>query len=129
MFEAISTQGGQRPIGPYAQAIRANGFIFCSGHAGVDPVTDTVVEGFAQQTHQVLSNLRIVLEAAESDLAHVIQVTVYLKDMRDFAQMNAIYAETFGQHRPARTTVEVSNLAKPEALIVMDLIAIATEHD
>lgn len=125
MLQTISTSAAQQPFGPYSQAIRANGFVFCSGHAGVDPATDTLVEGVEQQTRQVLRNLSEVLNAAGSDLSQVVQVCVYLKHMDDFTRMNAIYEETFGAHKPARTTVEVSNLAKPGALIVMDLIALA----
>jgi 2-iminobutanoate/2-iminopropanoate deaminase len=124
-IQTISAPTAQQPFGPYAQAVQANGFIFCSGHAGVDPATDTVVEGLEAQTRQVLRNLATVLAAAGSDLAHVVQVTVYLRQMDDFARMNAAYEEMFGAHRPARTTVEVSNLAKPGALVVMDLIALA----
>lgn len=125
MLQIISTSAAQQPFGPYSQAIRANGFVFCSGHAGVDPATDTLIEGVEQQTRQVLHNLREVLNAADSDLSQVVQVCVYLKHMADFARINAIYEEIFGTHKPARTTVEVSNLAKPGALIVMNLIALA----
>jgi len=130
MLETITTPTGQRPFGPYAQAIRANGFIFCSGHSGVDPVTDTLVPGgITQQTRQVLANLRAVLLAAGSDLAHVVKVTVYLHDMADFAQMNEVYAEEFGSHQPARTAIEVAQLAKPGAVVVMDLIAVLVQED
>jgi 2-iminobutanoate/2-iminopropanoate deaminase len=125
MIQTISTAAGQHPIGPYAQAIRANGFIFCSGHAGVDPKTDTLVEGLEGQTRQVLNNLQAVLAEAGSDLSQVVQVTVFLRHMDDYARMNAVYEERFGAHRPARTTVAVSELAKRGALVVMDLIAVA----
>jgi 2-iminobutanoate/2-iminopropanoate deaminase len=128
-MQMISTDADQQPIGPYAQAIQANGFIFCSGHAGVDPRSDVVLEGIGPQTRQVLLNLQTVLAAAGSTLAHVVQVTVYLKHMDDFAEMNAVYAQMFAGHTPARTTVAVSDLAKPGALIVMDLMAIAAETE
>lgn len=126
MLKIIHTDAGQQPIGPYAQAIQANGFIFCSGHAGVDPRTGAVVAGIEAQTRQVLANLRAVLSEAGSDLSQVVQVTVYLKQMADFATMNATYAATFGSHQPARTTVAVSELAKEGALVVMDLIAVVS---
>ena len=124
-IKIIATHAVPDPIGPYAQAVQANGFIFCSGIAGVDPATNTLSEDFEQQTRQLLSNLRALLAEAGSDFAQVVQVSVYLKHMDDFARLNALYAEAFGAHRPARTCVEVSNLAKHGALIVMDLIALA----
>ncbi|MBA2682830.1 MAG: hypothetical protein H0U76_31105 [Ktedonobacteraceae bacterium] len=124
-MERIYTATGQQPIGPYAQAIRANGFIFCAGHAGVDPQTGQVVDGITNQTRQVLHNLAVVLQEAGSDLTQVVQVSVFLRDMGEFSRMNAAYEEIFGAHQPARTTVEVSNLAKEGALIVVDLIALA----
>jgi 2-iminobutanoate/2-iminopropanoate deaminase len=125
MLKVITAPDAPQPIGPYAHAIQANGFIFCSGVAGVDPRTQALVGGLEQQTRQTLHNLQAILTEAASDLAHVVQVSVYLKDMGDFARMNAVYEEIFGAHQPARTCVEVSNLAKPGALIVMDLIALA----
>lgn len=124
-IRTIATHAAPDPIGPYAQAVQANGFVFCSGIAGVDPATAMLAEDFEQQTRQILSNLRAILAEAGSDFAHVVQVSVYLKHMDDFARLNAIYVEAFGAHLPARTCVEVSNLAKPGALIVMDLIALA----
>lgn len=126
MIKTIFAPHAPQPIGPYAHAVEANGFIFCSGLAGVDPATNMLSEDFEQQTRQLLNNLHTILAEARSDFSHVVQVSVYLKRMDDFARMNAIYAETFGAHIPARTCVEVSNLAKPGALIVMDLIALAT---
>jgi 2-iminobutanoate/2-iminopropanoate deaminase len=125
MIKTISTAAAMRPIGPYAQAVAANGFIFCSGIAGVDPATEALVEGIERQTRQLLENLRAILTEAGSDLSRVVQVSVYLSNMDDFAPMNAVYAEMFGAHRPARTCVEVSRLAKPGALVVMELIALA----
>jgi 2-iminobutanoate/2-iminopropanoate deaminase len=126
MIKTIFAPHAPQPIGPYAHAVEANGFIFCSGLAGVDPATNMLSEDFEQQTRQLLNNLHTILAEARSDFSHVVQVSVYLKHIDDFARMNAIYAETFGVHIPARTCVEVSNLAKPGALIVMDLIALAT---
>ncbi|MBA3823947.1 MAG: deaminase [Ktedonobacterales bacterium] len=123
-MQVITTLNAQSPIGPYAQAIVANGFLFCSGHAGVDPHINQIVEGIEPQTRQVLHNLHAVLVAAGATLYHVVQVTVYLKQMDDFTSMNAIYARMFGDHKPARTTIAVSALAKPGALVVMDRIAV-----
>jgi len=125
MLKIITAPGAPQPIGPYAHAIQANGFVFCSGIAGVDPTNQALVDGLENQTRQILRNLQAILAEAGSDLAHAVQVSVYLKDMGDFARMNAVYEKLFGAHRPARTCVEVSNLAKPGALIVMDLIALA----
>lgn len=125
MLKIITAPDAPQPIGPYAHATQANGFVFCSGVAGVDPTTQALVDGLERQTRQTLRNLQAILAEAGSNLARVVQVTVYLKDMGDFERMNAIYEELFGAHRPARTCVEVSNLAKPGALIVMDLIALA----
>jgi 2-iminobutanoate/2-iminopropanoate deaminase len=125
MLKIITAPDAPQPIGPYAHAIQANGFIFCSGVAGVDPTTQALAAGVEHQTRQTLRNLQAILTEAGSDLTQVAQVSVYLKDMGDFARMIAVYEELFGAHRPARTCVEVSNLAKPGALIVMDLIALA----
>jgi reactive intermediate/imine deaminase len=125
MIKTIHTAAAMRPIGPYAQAVAANGFIFCSGITGVDPATEALVDGIERQTRQLLDNLHAILTEAGSDLSRVVQVSVYLSNMDDFAPMNAMYAELFGAHRPARTCVEVSRLAKPGALVVMDLIALA----
>jgi 2-iminobutanoate/2-iminopropanoate deaminase len=122
----IATEGAPLPIGPYAQAVVANGFVFCSGIAGVDPRTQALADGLENQVRQTLDNLGAILAAAASDFARVVQVSVYLHNMDDFARMNALYVERFDDHLPARTCVEVSRLAKPGALVVMDLIALAS---
>jgi 2-iminobutanoate/2-iminopropanoate deaminase len=125
MIKQITAADAPEPIGPYAQAVEANGFIFCSGIAGIEPKTGALVDGIENQTSQLLSNLRAILAEAGSGFSRVVQVSVYLKRMDDFARLNAIYEERLGEHRPARTCVEVSNLAKPGALVVMDLVALA----
>jgi 2-iminobutanoate/2-iminopropanoate deaminase len=125
MKEIISTQKGPNPMGPYSQAIRANGFVFVSGQGAVDPATGQLIEGgIAQQATRTLDNLKAIVEAAGSSLDHAVKVTVFLKDMNDFAAMNEIYTRYFPQNRPARTTVEVARLPK-DIRIEIDLIALA----
>jgi len=125
MRQAISTDRGPQAIGPYSQAIRANGFIFISGQIPLDPATGKIVEGdIAQQTARVLDNLKGIVEAAGSSLERVVRTTVYLKDIGDFAAMNEVYARYFSAEPPARSTVEVARLPR-DARIEMDLIALA----
>ena len=110
---AISTPGAPRAIGPYSQGIRANGFLFTSGQVGFDPESGELVDGgIAEQTHRVLQNLRAILRAGGADVADVVKTTVFLVDMADFALMNEVYAEFFGDHRPARSTVAVASLPR-----------------
>jgi len=109
----INTPHAPEAIGPYAQAIEANGFIFCSGQIPINPQSGNIEKaGVAEQTRQVLLNLKAVLAAAGSDLAKVVKTTVFLADMGDFPFMNAVYAEFFGDHTPARSTVQVTRLPK-----------------
>jgi 2-iminobutanoate/2-iminopropanoate deaminase len=111
MREIISTDRGPKALGPYSQAIKANGFIFVSGQGAVDPATGKLVEGdTARQTERTLENLKAILEAAGSSLHKAVKATVFLKDMNDFAAMNAVYARFFPQGPPARSTVEVARL-------------------
>lgn len=125
MREVISTQNAPQAIGPYSQAIRANGFIFVSGQIPVDPATQQIVEGgVASQTEQVITNLDAILKAAGSGLDKVVRTGVYLKDMGEFAAMNEVYARFFAQDAPARSTVEVARLPK-DVRIEIDVIAIA----
>ena len=125
MRDVISTDRGPRAIGPYSQAIRANGFLFLSGQVSLDPATQQLVPGgIAQQTERVLENLKGVLEAAGSSLDRVVKTTVYLKDMNDFSAMNEVYARYFPNDPPARATVEVARLPK-DARVEIDLIALA----
>ena len=121
----ISTNDGPRAIGPYSQAIRANGFVFVSGQVSIDPVTNTLVSGdVGAQTERVLQNLSGILKAAGSSLQKVVRATVFLKNMNDFAAMNEVYKKHFPSQPPARSTVEVARLPK-DVLVEIDVIALA----
>jgi 2-iminobutanoate/2-iminopropanoate deaminase len=123
--EVISTQHGPKAIGPYSQAVRANGFIFISGQVAFDPATSQLVEGdIAAQTDRVLQNLKGIVEAAGSLLDKTVKTTVFLKDMNDFAKMNEVYARYFPANAPARSTVEVARLPR-DVRVEIDLIALA----
>jgi 2-iminobutanoate/2-iminopropanoate deaminase len=125
MRDVIATDRGPKAIGPYSQAIRANGLLFVSGQIPLDPATGQLVEGgIARQTERVLENLRGIVEAAGSSLERAVRTTVYLKDMGDFAAMNEIYARYFSSAPPARATVEVARLPR-DARVEIDLIALA----
>ena len=125
MREVIATENAPRAIGPYSQAIRANGFIFVSGQIPIDPATQKIVEGgVAQQTERVISNLEAILKAAGSSLDKVVRTGVYLKDMGEFAAMNDVYERYFPQNAPARSTVEVARLPK-DVRVEIDVIALA----
>lgn len=125
MREVIATPHAPQAIGPYSQAIRANGFIFVSGQIPIDPVTQQIVEGgVAEQTRQVLSNLEAILKAAGSGIRKVVRTGVYLKDMGEFAAMNEVYARFFPNAAPARSTVEVARLPK-DVRVEIDVIALA----
>jgi 2-iminobutanoate/2-iminopropanoate deaminase len=124
-MESIQTDRAPQAIGPYSQAIKANGFIFLSGQIPLDPATTQVIEGgIKEQTERVLDNLKAVLEAAGSSLDRVIKTTVYLADMNEFAAMNEVYANYFGATKPARATVEVARLPR-DVKVEIDLIALA----
>jgi 2-iminobutanoate/2-iminopropanoate deaminase len=125
MREVIATPDAPQAIGPYSQAIRANGFIFTSGQIPLDPATQQIVEGgVAAQTEQALRNLEAILKAAGSGLDKVVRTGVYLKDMGEFAAMNEVYARFFPQNAPARATVEVARLPK-DVRVEIDAIALA----
>ncbi|MCL1920122.1 MAG: RidA family protein [Kiritimatiellaeota bacterium] len=110
---SIQTPNAPEAIGPYAQAVEANDFIFCSGQIPINPLSGNVEKaGAAEQTMQVLLNLKAVLEAAGSGLGKVVKTTVFLADMGDFPFVNKVYAEIFGDHRPARSTVQVARLPR-----------------
>jgi 2-iminobutanoate/2-iminopropanoate deaminase len=124
VIETVATDRGPKAIGPYSQAIRANGFVFLSGQIPLDPKTQQVVEGDAAvQTERVLENLKAVLEAAGSALQRAVKTTVFLADMNDFAAMNEVYARYFVTHPPARSTVEVARLPR-NVRVEIDLIAL-----
>ncbi len=125
MRDIVSTKDAPQAIGPYSQAIKANGFIFTSGQIAIDPATQQVVAGdVAAQTERVLRNLSEILEAAGSGLGKVVRSTVFLKNMNDFAAMNQVYGKYFSSAPPARSTVEVARLPK-DALVEIDVIALA----
>ena len=125
MKEAVHTDRAPNPIGPYSQGIRANGFIFLAGQVALDPKSGELISGdVRQQTERTLENLKGVLEAAGANLNHVVRVTIFLKNMSDFAGMNEIYARYFPKVPPARSTVEVARLPK-DALVEIELIAVS----
>lgn len=124
MIQTIQTDKAPKAIGPYSQAIVANGLVFCSGQIPLDPASGTLIIGtIGDQTRQVLQNLSNVLKMAGSDLSKVVKTTVYLRDMNDFEQMNAVYGEFFGDTKPARATVQVAKLPK-DAGVEIDAIAL-----
>lgn len=124
--EPVQTDSAPKAIGPYQQAIKANGFVYTAGQIPIDPKTGNFVEGgIAAQTRQVLENLKAVLEAAGSSLDRVVKATVFLKNMADFAPMNDVYAQYLGGAKPARSTVAVAELPRG-ALIEIDLVALAS---
>ncbi len=125
MKEIISTPRGPKAIGPYSQAIKANGFIFVSGQIAFDPATGQLVEGdIARQTEGVLENLKAILEASGSSLDNAVKTTVFLKDIGDFAAMNQVYARYFPASPPARSTVEVARLPR-DARVEVEVIVLA----
>ena len=125
MREVIATEQAPQAIGPYSQAIRAQGLIFTSGQIAIDPVTAQIIAGdVSAQTDQVLKNLYAILQASDSSLEKVLRCTVFLKNMGDFAAMNEVYGRYFKQSPPARSTVEVARLPK-DVLIEIDVIALA----
>ena len=122
-LDVVATAGAPKAIGPYSQGIAAGGFIFTAGQVALDPSTgELVAGGIADQTTRALENLRAVLAAAGSSLSQVIKTTVFLVDMADFAPMNEVYARSFGDHRPARSTVAVAGLPRG-ALVEIEVIA------
>lgn len=125
MREVISTKDAPQAIGPYSQAIRANGLVFVSGQIAIDPATQQMIGGdVAAQTERVLTNLAAILKAAGTGLEKVVRSTVFLKNMNDFAAMNEVYARHITSSPPARSTVEVASLPK-SALVEIDVIALA----
>ena len=125
MREVIATKDAPQAIGPYSQAIKTAGLVFCSGQIALDPASGAIVgSDVAQQTERVLQNLAAVLVAAGSGLDRVVKTTVFLKNMGDFAAMNEVYGRHFKMTPPARSTVEAARLPK-DALVEIDVIALA----
>ena len=125
MKKEIKTENAPQAIGPYSQAIEANGFVFASGQIAIDPATGDLDAGLdvEQQTRQVLKNLKAVLEAAGSSMAQVVKCTVFLQDLNDYSAMNAVYGEFFPAPYPARAAVEVSRLPK-DVKVEIEAIAV-----
>lgn len=125
MRDRIQTDNAPKAIGPYSQAIKANGVVYASGQIPLDPKTMQIVEGgIREQTERVMNNLRAVLEAAGSSLDRVVKTTVFLADLGDFTEMNEVYGRFFGEIPPARSTVQVSRLPR-DVRIEIDVIALA----
>ena len=121
--EVIATKNAPGAIGPYSQAIKANGFVFASGQLGLVPDTGEFAEGgIEEQTRQSLTNVKSVLEAAGSGLEKVVKTTVFLKDIKDFAAMNKVYSEFFKTDCPARSAVQIAALPK-DGLVEIEVIA------
>ncbi len=122
--KVVQTDKAPKAIGPYSQAIRTKAMIYTAGQTGLEPATgELIAGGLEEQTRQVLNNIRNVLEAAGSSLEHVVKTTVFLQDMNDFAKMNAIYAEYFGENPPARSTIAVAALPKG-GLVEIEAVAL-----
>jgi 2-iminobutanoate/2-iminopropanoate deaminase len=125
--KAVQSDAAPKALGPYSQAIVAGGMVYCAGQIPLDPRTGNLVEGgIAEQTHQVLKNLRAVLKAAGSDLDRAVKTTVFLKSMDSFVAMNEVYGrpEYFGANPPARSTVEVARLPR-DVLVEIEVVALA----
>ena len=125
MRDVIATDRGPKAIGPYSQAIKANGFVFVSGQIPLDPRTQQLVEGdIARQTERVLENLKGIVEVAGSSLDRTVKTTVFLTDLKDFAAMNEVYGRYFPSNPPARSTVEVARLPR-DVRVEIELFALA----
>jgi 2-iminobutanoate/2-iminopropanoate deaminase len=123
--EIVSTERGPKALGPYSQAVKANGFIFTAGQGPLDPATGKLVEGdTAAQTVRALENLKAIVEAAGSSLDRAVKANVYLKDMNDFAAMNEVYSRYFPRNPPARTTIQAARLPL-DIRVEIDLIVLA----
>ena len=123
-MDFIATNDAPHAIGPYSQAVRSGNMLFLSGQIGLDPKSGNLIDGdFAAQSRRVFDNLRAVLRAGGADFRHVTRATVYLTDLGNFQTLNSIYAEYFGDHKPARSTVGVAQLPRG-AQVEVDLIAV-----
>ena len=128
-LDTIATSGAPKAIGPYSQAIVANGLLYSAGQVALDPETGTLVTGgIAEQTERALENLRAVLAAAGSDFSRVVKTTVFLVDMADFTAMNEVYGRAFGAHRPARSTVAVAALPRGARVEIEVIAAVSGER-
>lgn len=124
-LKRVETADAPAAIGPYSQGIVANGFVYTAGQIPLDPASGQLIEGdVAQQTKRVMQSLQAILEAAGASLQTVVKTTVFLQDMNDFAAMNAVYAEAFGDHKPARSTVQAARLPR-DVRVEIEAIALA----
>jgi 2-iminobutanoate/2-iminopropanoate deaminase len=125
-LNAVQTADAPAAIGPYSQGMVANGLVYTAGQIPLDPATMELVGGadVAEQTERVMRNLAAILQQAGASLSTVVKTTVFLKDMNDFAAMNEVYGRHFGDHRPARSTVEVSRLPK-DVKVEIEAVAVA----
>ena len=122
-LKPVHVPGAPKPVGPYSSAMIVGNLVYVSGQSGRDPVTDAVAEDIETQTEQVLANIRTILEAAGSSMSKVVRCGVFLTDMNEFTRMNAVYERMFAGHKPARTTVAVSELPGPGLRVEIDAIA------
>lgn len=120
----ISTKGAPAAIGPYSQAVKAGGFLFCSGQLGLDPATGSLAEGVRAQAERSMLNLKAIVEAAGSSLASVVKTTIFIKNMADFAVVNEVYGSFFPGDKPARSTIEVAALPKGGLVEVEAIVAL-----
>ena len=123
-LKLVTPAGAPTPVGPYSPAVVVGNLVFVSGQAGRDPVTRHIAPDVETQTEQTLRNIETILKGAGSSLSRVVRCGVFLVDIKEFAKMNAVYSRMFGEHRPARTTVEVSALPEPALRVEIDAIAI-----
>lgn len=124
-MDFVATSGAPKAIGPYSQAVKANGLLWASGQIALDPASGNLVTGdFGAQTRRVFENLEAVLREGKTDFNRVVRVTVYLTDLANFQTLNTIYAEYFGDHKPARSTIGVAALPRG-AQVEIDLVALA----
>ncbi len=127
-MQQVHTDNAPAAIGPYSQAIVANGFVFTAGQVPFDPQTMQLVQGsIAEQTEQVMKNLQAILTQAGADLSSVVKTTVFLQDMNDFGAMNEVYARHFGDHKPARSTVQVARLPR-DAAVEIECVAVLLDR-
>jgi 2-iminobutanoate/2-iminopropanoate deaminase len=123
-LKMVTPPGAPTPVGPYSPAVVVGNLVFVSGQAGRDPVTRQIAEDVETQTEQTLRNIETILKGAGSSLSRVVRCGVFLVDIKEFSKMNAVYSRVFGNHRPARTTVEVSALPEPALRVEIDAVAV-----
>lgn len=127
--KVVVAEKAPKPIGPYSVAIQAGQFVFVSGQIGLDPATGQIVDGGVEaETRQALTNLKNALKAAQLELENVVRTTVFLREMKDFERMNAVYAEFFTDEPPARSTIQVAGLPRGGA-VEIDVIALSPHHE